>query len=174
MNWGTNYVLLETLRKDKDNKQNYLFTDPVTIVSCRQKSELKNCFRQIERYLQKGYYLAGFLAYELGYLLEESLSQYSHNQDYPLIWLGVYNKPQKYTAAVSATVINAITYQRLLWQQITLNIKIDILKIKELIASGDTYQINYTSKCHFSFAGDVSAFYRELKANQQVSYCGTD
>ena len=170
MNWGTNYVLLETLRKDKDNKQNYLFTDPVTIISCRQRSELKNCFRQIESYLQKGYYLAGFLAYELGYLLEESLSQYSQHQDYPLIWMGVYSKPEKYTATVNTGSDKRYYLSAPVMATDYAQYKKNILKIKELIAHGDTYQINYTSKCHFSFAGDIFAFYRELKANQQVSY----
>ena len=170
MNWGTNYVLLETLRKDKDNRQNYLFTDPVTIITCKQKSELKNCFRQIERYLQKGYYLAGFLAYELGFLLEESLNQYSHNQDYPLIWLGVYNKPQKHADAVNASVDKHYYLSTPVVAKGFAQYKENILRIKELIARGDTYQINYTSKCHFDFAGNIFAFYRELKANQQVSY----
>lgn len=170
MNWGTNYVLLETLRKDKDNKQNYLFTDPVTIISCRQRSELKKCFRQVQRYLQKGFYLAGFLAYELGYLLEESLSQYGQHEDYPLIWLGVYNKPDKYTATVNASSDKCYYLSAPVVATDYIQYKKNILKIKELIGRGDTYQINYTSKCHFNFAGDIFAFYRELKANQQVSY----
>lgn len=170
MNWGTNYVLLETLRKDKDNKQNYLFSDPVTIISCKQRSELKKCFRQIESYLQKGFYLAGFLAYELGYLLEESLNQYSQHEDYPLIWMGVYNKPVKYAATVNDSINKYYYLSAPVVATDYVQYKKNILKIKELIGRGDTYQINYTSKCHFNFVGDIFAFYRELKANQQVSY----
>jgi para-aminobenzoate synthetase/4-amino-4-deoxychorismate lyase len=93
MNLSKNIVLLETLRKDKDNSQNFLFTDPVTIITCKKPADLQKCFRRMENYRRKGYYLAGFFAYELGYFLEEILNSYCPEHDYPLMWFGVYNKP---------------------------------------------------------------------------------
>ncbi len=170
MDWGKNFVLLETLRQDKDNKQNLIFTDPVAIVTCRQKSDLPQCFRQTERYLQKGFYLAGFLSYELGYLLEEALNQYSPNQDYPLIWLGVYNKPRKLKASITSTSDPRYYLSSPVLATGYAKYKKNIDTIKNFIRWGETYQINYTSKYHFNFIGDIFAFYQELKANQQVSY----
>ena len=46
----------------------------------------------------------------------------------------------------------------------------DIMRIKELIAQGKTYQVNYTIKYKFSLAGSPSSLYLRLRAIQPVSY----
>jgi len=164
-----NFVLLESVRSDKANRLNLLFTDPVDIITCHDPQELTRCFRQIESCRQKGFYLAGFLAYELGYLLEESLNGCYRKQNYPLIWLGVFNRPrilsrpiaaedQKYYLSPPVFNVSRAEYEK--------NIGI----IKEFIARGDTYQINYTGKYKFDFWGDAFAFYNRLKEKQKVSY----
>lgn len=170
MGWGNNFVLLETLRQDEYNSQNLLFAEPIDIITCHQKTELQKCFKKIDNYLQEGFYLAGFMAYELGYVLEEALNQYGQKQDYPLIWLGVYNKPCKLTRPVTnsantkyylsppALIINYDEYEK------------HIEKIKHFISWGETYQINYTSRYKFNFIGNVFEFYAQLKAKQKVSY----
>ena len=166
---GQNFVLLETVRSDEANRQNLLFTDPLDIITCHDPKELTRCFRQMESYRQKGYYLAGFFSYELGYLLEESLNTCYQSKDYPLIWLGVFNRPRtlfrpiaeegkKFYLSLPVLNISRKEYEK------------NILIIKELIASGDTYQINYTAKYKFDFWGDVCAFYNSLKERQKVSY----
>ena len=86
MNLTNNIVLLETLRRDKDNSRNFLFANPVEVITCRKPSDLQKCFRQMEDRREKGFFLAGFFAYELGYFLEESLSEYCPKHDYPLLW----------------------------------------------------------------------------------------
>ncbi|HLZ18486.1 MAG TPA: chorismate-binding protein, partial [Smithellaceae bacterium] len=45
-----------------------------------------------------------------------------------------------------------------------------ISTIKDLIARGETYQINYTTKYLFDFDGNVFDFYATLKSRQKVSY----
>jgi para-aminobenzoate synthetase/4-amino-4-deoxychorismate lyase len=170
MNWGDNFVLLETLRRDKHNKQNLLFTHPVDIVECRHQNKIQSCFRKMEKCLQEGFYLAGFFSYELGYYLEEAFGSNQPPSAYPLIWLGVYHKPRKQRAAalpggdkhfylsMPSLAVKPAAYTKA------------IGTIKNLIASGETYQINYTSKYSFNFFGDVFHFYQSLKDNQQVSY----
>ncbi|MEQ8202686.1 MAG: bifunctional anthranilate synthase component I family protein/class IV aminotransferase, partial [Smithellaceae bacterium] len=90
--------------------------------------------------------------------------------DYPLMWLGVYNKPRRlikpvdcknddqYYLSEPVPTIPQNTYKK------------NVLKIKEHIGNGDTYQINYTTKYKFKFIGDIFAFYNRLKKNQTVSY----
>jgi len=167
---GKNFVLLETLRRDKDNFQSLLFTDPAAIITCYRKDDILLAFRKIDDYRQKGFYVAGFLAYELGYLLEDALNQCYQTHDYPLMWLGVYNKPRRlikpvdfknddqYYLSEPVPTIPQNTYEK------------NVLKIKEHIGNGDTYQINYTTKYKFKLIGDIFAFYNRLKKNQTVSY----
>ena len=170
MSLGKDFVVLETLRRDKDNFQSLLFTDPVDIITCCQKNDILHSFRKIDDYRQQGFYVAGFLAYELGYLLEDVLNQCHQTQDYPLMWFGVYNKPRRlikplisgnndqYYLSTPLLAINKNSYAK------------NINKIKEYIGNGDTYQINYTTKYKFKFIGDIFAFYNRLKENQAVSY----
>lgn len=170
MNWGKNFVLLETLRKDKENSQNFLFTDPLDVITCHKPSDLQKCFQQMERYREMGYYLAGFFAYELGYFLEDVLNQYCPKHNYPLLWFGVYNEPVKrlpsafknqnthYCTSAPILAVNYPQYEKA------------ISKIKNCIASGETYQINYTSRYDFNVIGNLFDFHNQLKKNQKVSY----
>ncbi len=170
MDWGKNFVLLESVRRNKGNKQNLLFTDPVDIIACHNPKELAKCFRQIETYRQKGFYLAGFFSYELGYLLEESLKDCYLKQDCPLIWLGVFRHPLSLTEPITA-VENNNFYLSMPTLNVSRNeYKKNIAIIKELIARGETYQINYTAKYKFVFRGNVFTFYNRLKEKQKVSY----
>lgn len=170
MNFNQEIVWLETLRKDKDNTQNFLFADPVRIITCQNPAELDKCFRQMERARRQGYYLAGFFAYELGYFLEETLKACCPQQQYPLLWFGVFEKPQRrlpdfadnkdapFCLSAPQMAVNYRQYEKA------------IHRIKKHIARGETYQINYTSRYDFNFIGNVLNFYDRLKENQKVSY----
>ncbi len=165
-----NFVLLETLRRDRDNSKNYLFANPLRVITCFSPSEILKCFQQLERYRRQGFFLAGFFSYELGYFLEDSFAGKPSPSAYPLLWFGVYEKPRKppvsrlqspdkrYYLTPPDLAISKADYRR------------TVGKIKNLIAQGETYQINFTSGYHFDFAGDVFDFYRQLKASQRVSY----
>jgi len=170
MHLNKDIVLLETLRKDKDNSQNLLFTDPVAIITCQKPADLQKCFRQMENYRRKGYYLAGFFAYELGYFLEETLNPYCPKYDYPLLWFGVYNKP---TGRLPDSSKHKDGYFYLSEPELAATYRQyekAIHRIKTCIARGETYQINFTSRYDFNFIGDIFSFYDRLKSNQQVSY----
>ncbi len=170
MNLGNNFVLLETHRKDKDNKKNILFTDPVDIITAYQKDDLSTSFQIIDKYMRRGFYVAGFISYEAGYLLENVLRPYLPQTDEPLLWFGVYKTPQVSDKPFIAK-LNGDYY--LTAPELSVNrndYKMQIKAIKDFIRMGHVYQINYTLKNKFNFYGDVASFYKTLKDNQQVSY----
>jgi para-aminobenzoate synthetase/4-amino-4-deoxychorismate lyase len=43
-------------------------------------------------------------------------------------------------------------------------------RIRDYIAAGDTYQVNYTYRLHFDVLGDPITLYRRLRARQPVPY----
>jgi para-aminobenzoate synthetase/4-amino-4-deoxychorismate lyase len=45
-----------------------------------------------------------------------------------------------------------------------------ILQIKKYIEDGDTYQVNFTTKYKFDFAGHPYSLYQDLKKKQEVAY----
>ncbi len=172
-----NSVLLETLRRDRSNKRNLLFTDPIEIIVCTSPSKISSCFRQMEQRRREGFYLAGFFSYELGYCLEESLQKRRPPSEFPLFWFGVYKKPLSAPKPRQSTGVFFLTEPKL--AQGPQHYQKAITRIKEYIAAGDTYQINYTTRFSFELFGNVPAFYAALKKHQRVSYsalmsCGSN
>lgn len=170
MNWGKNFVLLETLRRDKENSHNLLFAEPLDIITCSSPAGIKKCFRRMEQYRQEGFFVAGFFSYELGYFLEEALNQYCPEQNYPLLWFGVYRKPSRPKVSSPENQGAHFTFSSPALSENYSSYKKNILKIKTRIANGETYQINYTSRYNFNFTGNIFDFYSQLKQHQQVSY----
>lgn len=170
MNWGKNFVLLETLRRDKDNSQNLLFAEPLDVITCVSPRGIRKCFRRMEQYRQDGFFLAGFFSYELGYFLEDTLNQYCPDRHYPLLWFGVYRKPCKPQSSFPEKKDPHFTFSTPVLSENYSHYKKNIHKIKTCIANGETYQINYTSRLHFNFIGNIFDFYNRLKHHQQVSY----
>ncbi|HLZ20364.1 MAG TPA: hypothetical protein VKO67_12145, partial [Smithellaceae bacterium] len=91
---------METLRRDRQNKQNLLFARPVDVITCRRKKDVAASFQKMEKYLEEGFYLAGFFSYELGYTLEETFGKSDSSLSRPLLWFGVFGKPLRQAASL--------------------------------------------------------------------------
>ncbi len=182
-------VFLETARCDAENFLSYVFLRPERVVSTFKINEIKDCFAQLDQVLKEGYYVAGFLSYEAGEAFEERL-RHRENYGFPLLWFGVYKEPliynhrkerfEKCSPKAGAFIKKIISPRKYKQKNYSLkNIRPNIsqnsylkviTKIKDLIAQGFTYQVNYTFKLKFSFSGSPDALYLNLRNNQSVSY----
>ena len=169
-----NFVLLETNRFDKDNHRSFLFSNPVKIISCDKLSDVKNALCEIEDYVSKGYYAAGFISYEAGFSFEESLNELRVDHDFPLLWFGIYKKPKIIDHKEKMTLLrhknSPYSIENLRPNISKKKYVSDIEKIKDFIRRGETYQVNYTFKYRFDFKGSACSLYEELKKKQSVSY----
>lgn len=145
-----------------------LFNNPELIISCVDSKSVNECFQKIEWALAKGYYLAGFFSYELGYFFEHKLAC-NINHSFPLIYLGVYKQPLNNKIPQSFKSINH-SFK---------NSKISISKeeyskniefIRNNIELGQVYQVTYCIKLLFDFLGDSFSLYNCLLNKQPVSY----
>lgn len=184
-----NCVFLESVRCDAENYLSYLFLKPRKVVSAFKIDEIKNSFAQLDRALKQGHYVAGFLSYEAGSAFEERL-KHKQSFDFPLLWFGVYEEPliynhrqqrfQSRSAKAHSLIKEIVLRQNCKQRDYSLkNIRPNITqgsyiraiaKIKDLIAKGYTYQVNYTFKLKFSFSGSPAALFLNLRNNQSVSY----
>ena len=187
------FVFLESTRVTPENHLSYLFQDPVERLVFKEGDDPVDFFRLAQEKLDQGFFLAGYLGYEFGYMLEPSLAKSftprpapdNTRGQLPLADLGVFNKPQIYDhqkgsfegsepwpketehePGVTFTIDNLL-----------LNLEREkylaaIHRIKSYIETGDTYQVNYTLKLLFDFAGSIPEFYCSLRRNQSVSYGG--
>jgi len=178
------FAFFETTRVTAEQTSSLLFLDPVGRLTCHGADDPILFFQQAEEYLQKGFYLAGWLSYEFGYLLEPALAaQITFPTDMPVAEFGVYRTPHIFNHA-GRSFTGAGPWSERKTQQTETHYHIDNLhlnqheeeyvqsfqQIKRYIEAGDTYQVNYTLKILFDFAGSPEALYRTLRRNQNVSY----
>ncbi len=152
---------------DSSGKINPLtFCNPQKIIVARTIDEVLPSLQIVQDAVSNGLYAAGFLSYESAPAFDNAL-KVSEEHSMPLLWFGLFSKPQHCSLSSSGT------FNSTKWQP---SVSMDeyqaaISTIKEFIASGDTYQINYTIRLSSQFQGDDIAFFEKLKRAQASNYC---
>lgn len=177
------FVFLETTRGGPDDHRSLLFLDPVERLSCTAADSPADFFGRAEHYLGAGYHLAGWFAYEFGYLLEPAHGKKARpDPGETLAVLGVFPPPfiydhrsASFTGAGRWPAASPLPDAPFAIDGLRLNVrKNDYLKnidrIKAYIESGDTYQVNYTLKLLFDLSGSPEALYKTLRRSQSVSF----
>jgi para-aminobenzoate synthetase/4-amino-4-deoxychorismate lyase len=163
-----------------------LFSNPTEVVTLSSLDGLKLFFRTLEEKLAEGAFLAGWMSYEAGYGFEEIfLSPSSSSFDgltlphSPLGWFGVYREPERFSAEEVAqlfaedTLITSCCLDAL--SAISFNLSeeeygLKLETIKEHIAAGNLYQVNFTGRYRFTFDGTATALFSALRSAQPSSY----
>ncbi len=177
------FVFLDTSRPDPENCQSFLFLNPVDRLICRSDESLEKYLEALQQRLNDGYFLAGWVAYEFGAMLEGvthhgSASQ--HDCRTKLADFGVFLKPYIFC---HVTGENDFPFDRSSSlndpQYFIDNLRPNMQKeefvealgaVRRYIGAGDTYQVNYTMKLLFDFAGSAERLYILLRRNQSVAY----
>lgn len=151
----------------------YLFIKPVEIISVYKKEDLDFTFRQIQKFIDKGYFGYSLINYEAGFLFEDKLAKLQKNDD-KLIQFFFFDKEE-----VRRFKSSKIIFNNYLKDYSISDFKLsrsenqfveDIRKIKKYIKQGDTYQVNYTVRGEFSLQGSYASFFQELLFNQSARY----
>lgn len=174
-------MLFETKLCDSRNFMSYLFVDPVKIIKVYSLKDVQQAFCEIDKYSRK-FYLAGYFSYELGYYFERGSFKEREHFETPLIHLGVFDRRFYFNHTTGETDMDIpglfcknIPERNFYIRRLRLNITPEeyrdkVLKIKEYIRKGDTYQVNLTAKYNFDFYGSAFNFYSELGKRQHVQY----
>lgn len=174
-------VLLQTSRFDEQNYRSYLFVRPLRVIAVRQPEELPALFREIERCLAAGLFAAGFLSYECGYHFQGLAGPTVTAAGLPLAWMGIYARPLIFNHRTgsfeagappppsSEPVVggNDLGESQFMPER---EYAAKIQGIRDYISAGDTYQVNFTDRLTFSFAGSRLALFHALRRQQRVSY----
>jgi len=165
-----------------------LFSEPLEVVRLSSLLEIEPFFQTLEAKRDEGYFLAGWLAYEVGYGFEPTLvNGYRQTGGMPLGWFGVYREPERLSVseveALFAHVEQVAHTKNAAMGMAVFNLSEgeyagNIAAIKEQIAAGNVYQVNYTGRYRFTFSGSVLALFAALRGSQPSSYtallnCGT-
>jgi para-aminobenzoate synthetase/4-amino-4-deoxychorismate lyase len=177
-------VLLQTSRFDPSNRHSYLFLNPVKTIAAKTLDEIPELFRQIEEALASGLHVAGYLSYECGYHFERFEDVHLSPQELPLAWFGVYAHPFVYDHSggcfkgpepVPRSDLPQEETTVRLTESVALSIPEDeycakILKIKEYIQAGETYQVNFTDAVSVRTTSSPASAFATLSESQPVAY----
>jgi len=150
-----------------------LLDAPERIVVADTAQDVAAALTTLQTALNDGYYAAGFLSYELGYLMDAATENLQPKlRDIPLLWFALSRTPEKLTNAQTSAWLGHSTYA--MGPRTPLTPKpAYIEKCKTALAritAGDVYQINLTMRAQFIFSGEARGLYADMRTRQPCAY----
>lgn len=152
-------------------------SNPVAIVQAGALDEVIPRLEHVEAWVeQTGGYAAGFLSYEAAPAFDPVLTVRPLT-GFPLLWFGLYPAP---TATFESPTLDAahppeparVDLRSLSWNPSIsrADYHAALARIKEHIARGDTYQVNYTLRLRAPFDGEPWNLFANLLSKQPTRY----
>jgi len=143
------------------------YAHPATVLVAHSPADVPERLADIERAVASGMHAAGFLAYEAAPAFDPALAVHPAG-DFPLLWFALYPAPPVVDNAPSDALPFAVGE----WQPEVTREEYGaaIARVRELIAAGDTYQVNYTFPMTAPFSGDALSWFRHLCAAQPTAH----
>ncbi|HLM68157.1 MAG TPA: chorismate-binding protein, partial [Longimicrobium sp.] len=150
--------------------RSFRFHGPRGVLRAERMDEVLPVLAAVERAVADGLHAAGFVAYEASPAFDPAFVTHPPDPRLPLAWFALYERREDvhptYDAAESQAELGP-------WR-----IDLDeaeyvrrIERIRELIAAGDSYQVNLTARLTASFRGDPRALYERLCLGQRSGFC---
>ena len=149
-----------------------LYENPQRIITTSDVQEVMPLLEEIDAEARSGAEVCGFLAYEAAPAMDPAMDfgkSEPSQASMPLLWFGVYGQPEKLAALPELDASDCFVGP---WQpnRSPEEYGHDFGKIKDYIAAGDTYQINYTLRLDAAFHGSAYALFQRLYQRQPTEY----
>ncbi|MGO7532105.1 aminodeoxychorismate synthase component I [Rhizobium leguminosarum] len=162
------------LFRDDVTGQVMLFAEPAEIIVARTAAEFFAGLARMEQAKAEGKWLAGYLAYEAGYLFEEKLAPLAgEHRETPLLCFGVFDAPQADTHPLAQPKQRPENEEFLTAPKAAWNFPIYKERFERLhqhLRLGDAYQANLTMPIEARWSGDHRAAFWSLIERQPVKY----
>jgi para-aminobenzoate synthetase / 4-amino-4-deoxychorismate lyase len=145
------------------------FTNPLKVVAATDLAEVRPALREVERAAHAGLYAVGFVAYEAAPAFDRALVV--RHAATPLAWFAIFEKPCEDGEATEYETSRG-EYSLTAWEPSEPRDVYEgkVAAVREAIARGDTYQVNYTCRLRARFFGDAFAFYERLRRAQPTRF----
>ena len=149
----------------KENGTWLHFSEPHHIIQVEDLGDVLPALHEIESLIKlNNWHAAGFLSYEAASAFDKAhLTQ--PTSGFPLLWFGLYPPPRIITLPGSAAAKPALSWLPSIDRD-TYNAA--IAHIKDHIADGQTYQVNYTMRLQADFNTAVWNFFLHLAQTQNT------
>jgi para-aminobenzoate synthetase/4-amino-4-deoxychorismate lyase len=143
------------------------FENPLRVFQTTEIDEVLPLIKEVEQQVnERNLYAAGFISYEAAPAFDRALVVKNAGL-IPLIWFGLYSRPQEYKFSRKPSDYSISSWNTSVdWQEY----QPSIAQVKEHIAAGDTYQVNYTLRLRSKFSGDPWGLFLDLIMAQQSDY----
>ena len=144
------------------------FENPLEIISVSRLDEVVPALRCVEQLVeQNGWYAAGFISYEAAPAFDPAFITRAP-ADFPLLWFGLYPAPR--TSHALPPTDESFTLETWTPSVTRSAYGAAIDQIKQRIAGGETYQVNYTFRLHSRLMGNPWALFSTMLQTQPVEY----
>ncbi|MCX6081208.1 MAG: aminodeoxychorismate synthase component I [Chloroflexi bacterium] len=144
------------------------FEHPRRIISAAKLDEVLPALRELEAAVdQNGWFAAGFISYEAAPAFDSALTVHKLD-NFPLLWFGLYDDPirsetlgprdEDYQLGEWLPSVNREKYNAA------------IAQVKNQIAHGNTYQVNYTFRLRNNFSGSSWSLFVDMVNAQAPGY----
>ncbi|MCL8266126.1 aminodeoxychorismate synthase component I [Leptospira weilii] len=144
-----------------------IFRNPVKTIEAYCFDTLSTSLNEINDYLKQGYYVAGFISYEVGYFFF-NMNWEKTETGLPILYFAVFQNPEKLPEIQTGLSQNYGFYISSMPNHENYVQSLNTIRTK--LYQGEIYQINYTDKISFDFEGDILEFYKILSQRQPVAY----
>jgi len=141
------------------------FRRPAKIITTRRIDEVRPCLDALAKHVDGGLTAAGFLSYEAAPAFDPAFRCHAPSL-LPLLWFGLYDGPAD-VEADDDTEFEAGPWEPSMARAEYIE---RVQRLRELIAAGDSYQVNFTFPLRAAFRGSTLAWFRALCNAQPTDY----
>ena len=154
----------------------FRLVEPVGVLEATRAGEVGETLEAAEAAAGRGLWVAGFVTYEAAPGLDPGLVVRSHDADdpfaeLPLAWFAMFERAEETTLPLSRDDGVAAAPEGT-WVPTTPRDRYEssVDRIRELIAAGETYQVNHTMRLRSRVEGDPRGLYRDLCYAQRGAF----
>ncbi|MFZ6776938.1 aminodeoxychorismate synthase component I [Undibacterium sp. Ji83W] len=168
---GECYALLDDAHSEQ--AQSRFYCDLQSVLVCSTAQEWPTLWRDAELALQRGSFALALLSYESGAQLQGIAAHSEPAVSRVLLFRQCHILDSEQVAAFLQSQTRADEVAGIAGIQPDVDasqFETDIARVREYIAAGDTYQVNYTYRLHFDSYGTPLTLYKRLRQRQPVPY----
>ena len=159
-------LVFQSLRPSGKEQISFCIENPARILQCSKLDEVEPLLQEAEQQARRGKFVAGFVTYEAGAAFLPGIRPATPGF-LPLAWFAVADEV---TAIPEPGTGEEPSIENLVLNVSPEEYRRAISRIKEHIARGDTYQVNFTARYRSLFSGSPRNLYKALYPRQRVNY----
>lgn len=144
------------------------FDHPHQVISTTRLEDVLPALREVESIVnQHDWYAVGFISYEAAPAFDKALKVHA-GANFPYLWFGLYPEPRQTRSLPPKDE----TYQLDEWKPTVSRESYNaaIAQVKDQIAHGKTYQVNYTFRLRNKFTGSPWSMFVDMVNAQATGY----